>query len=182
MLLAASASCRLSSLKALDLNKTAVTGDIREISKHDFLELEEIVLPSGACGGTGYEFQRISDAPDVINSLYSIKKQRPKLLNNWYGKLSADYPDRYDGIYDEPPFFIAFVQAGSRVGYRWENDSDIPCEVNWLDPEPDRESSDYEKYTEKLNLFERQARVYRGFHQPPTEEEYRRLGAERNLY
>ena len=90
MLLAASASCRLSSLKALDLNKTAVTGDIREISKDDFLELEEIVLPSGACGGTGYEFQRISDAPDVINSLYSIKNQRPTLLNNWYGKLSAE--------------------------------------------------------------------------------------------
>ena len=48
--------------------------------------------------------------------------------------------------------------------------------MNWLDPEPARESSDYEEYIAKLeemNTYEVQ--FYRGFHQPPTEEEYRRL-------
>jgi len=47
-----------------------------------------------------------------------------------------------------------------------------PCEVNWLDPEPDRESSDYAKYIEELQDINSQVGLYRGFHQPPTEEEY----------
>jgi len=25
------------------------------------------------------------------------------------------------------------------------------CEINWLEPEPERESSDYEKYTDQLS-------------------------------
>ena len=46
------------------------------------------------------------------------------------------------------------------------------------DPEPDRESSDYEEYNivklEGMNAYEVQ--FYRGFHQPPpTQEEYQRL-------
>ena len=47
--------------------------------------------------------------------------------------------------------------------------------MNWLDPEPDRESSGYEEYIEKLRLIESEVDVYRGFHLPPTEEEYHRL-------
>ena len=48
--------------------------------------------------------------------------------------------------------------------------------MNWLDPEPDRESSDYEKYIEVLQSIEKHGRAdfYKGFHQPPTEEEYNR--------
>ena len=74
---------------------------------------------------------------------------------------------------ESPPFCIRFVQAGTRIGYRWETNLERPCEVNWLDPEPDRESSEYEKYTEEL-----QVTMNRGFHEPPTEEEYRRLRGE----
>ena len=47
--------------------------------------------------------------------------------------------------------------------------------MNWLDAEPDRVSSDYEEYIEELQEIERSVRMYRGFHQPPTEEEYQRL-------
>jgi hypothetical protein len=47
--------------------------------------------------------------------------------------------------------------------------------VNWLDPEPDRESSDYGKYIKKLRKIESQIEFYRGFHQPPTEEQYHEL-------
>jgi len=47
--------------------------------------------------------------------------------------------------------------------------------VNWLDPEPDRESSEYEKYTEELLEAEGDLEMYRGLNQPPTEEEYNRL-------
>ena len=164
-------------LKELHLDFTTVTGDIRDIGECDFLSLEQLTLPSGVYGGCGHEFQRISDAPDIINSLYSIKKQRPILLKDWCGKLSEDSPDWYEGYDDATaPLNIVFVQAGSRVGYRWEIDSRITCEVNWLDPEPDRESSDYDKYIEELNEIElRVPRFYRGFQQPPTEEENLRL-------
>ena len=168
-------------LKELDLFRTAVTGDVREIGERDFLTLEHLRLPDGVYGGGGHEFQRISDAPDIINSLYSIKKQRPILMQNWYAKLSRDSPDRYYGEEDDhhqrPPLQIAFVQAGSRVGYKWEGhvNAVFPCEVNWLDPEPDRESSDYAKYIEELNEIELYSGIYSGFQQPPTEEEYHRL-------
>ncbi len=94
--------------------------------------------------------------------------------------LSEDSPDWYElppeiGNEDDTPFLIRFVNAGSRLGYRWQNMHDAPCEVNWLDPEPDRESSDYSKYTEELEQINSQVYTFRGFYQPPTEEEYHRL-------
>ncbi len=98
--------------------------------------------------------------------------------------LSRDSPDWYDPVdegHDEtPPFYIRFIEAGSRIGYRWETNLDSSCEVNWLDPEPDIESSDYEEYTEALRKIEDQVTMYRGFHEPPTEEEYNRLYEEYN--
>jgi hypothetical protein len=101
------------------------------------------------------------------------------LLTNWCAYLSEDSPDWYESVeedVDPPPFCIKFVKAGSRLGYRWESyDGDKPCEVNWLDQEPERESSDYEKYIEELEQINRQVHMFRGFHQPPTEEEYNRL-------
>mmetsp|Transcript_20487 Transcript_20487/g.30406 ORF Transcript_20487/g.30406 Transcript_20487/m.30406 type:complete len:123 (-) Transcript_20487:33-401(-) len=120
-----------------------------------------------------------------MNTLYSLKKQRPRLLlKDWYGKLSKDSPDWYDGEddfvgVDTAPLYIALVEAGSRVGYRWESANDVPnpCEVNWLDPEPHRESIGYEEYTEELQEIEGQVDIYRGFHKPPTEEQYTRLWA-----
>ncbi len=75
---------------------------------------------------------------------------------------------------DTPPLDISFVIAASRFGYRWETDDSNPCEVIWLDREPDRDSSGYGKYIEELQQIE-QVDKYRGFYQPPTEEEYNRL-------
>eukprot|EP00984_Skeletonema_dohrnii_P036950 scaffold38511_cov200-Skeletonema_dohrnii-CCMP3373.AAC.2 len=147
-------------LKDLDLFRNAVTGDIRDIEKRDFLLLETLTLPSGVYGGTGYEFQRISDAPDVISTLYSFKKQRPALLlKDWYSMLSRDSPDWYpcsiDVYQSTVPFDVHLVQAGSRVGYRWITTfCNHPCEVIWLDPEPHRESIEYEKYIEELQQIE----------------------------
>eukprot|EP00985_Skeletonema_marinoi_P017196 scaffold9363_cov75-Skeletonema_marinoi.AAC.3 len=171
-------------LKELNLMGTSVTGDIRDIGEGDFRTLESLNLPDGVYGGRGHEFQHISDVPGVMNILYSLRKKRPRLLlTDWYGKLSEDSPDWYglDDEFDEyysesglpsPPLYVRLVAAGSRVGYRWETgDGEHPCEVNWLDPEPDRESSDYEKYIEQLRKIERQV-VYRGFHEPPSEEAF----------
>jgi hypothetical protein len=173
-------------LKKLDLISTAVRGDIRNVGEGDFPALEILSLPEGVYGGRGHALQRISDAPEVISTLHSIRKQRPTLLlTDWFGELSEDSPDWYyvddDFGYNAAPFYIVFVQAGPRIGYRWQSDcsdTPVPCEVNWLDPEPGRESNDYEKYTKELQEIEGQVDVYRGFHQPPTEEECHHLWAE----
>ena len=174
-------------LKGLLLENTAVTGDIRDIGENDFLSLEELYLPMGVFGVRGYNLKSISDGPELIRAAYLLKKQRPALIDMdcFYGELSEDSPDWYarddqDDI-DPPPFRIRIVQAGSRFGYRWTTgpiwrDRERRfCEVNWLDPEPDRESSDYGQYIEELQKIEVEVTMYRGFHQPPTEEEYRRL-------
>ena len=71
-----------------------------------------------------------------------------------------------------------FVRAGSRIGYRWEADKfqwHAPCEVNWLDPEPDTGSSDYGKYIEELEQINSEVDFYEGFYHPPTREEYEAL-------
>jgi hypothetical protein len=170
-------------LKELELEDTAVAGDIRDIGENHFSSLESLNLPETVYGGKGYEFQRISDGPGVTRAVYLLKKQRPE-LSIWrrHVVLSVDSPDWYDSVdeaLDEtPPFYIQFVEAGSRIGYRWDTNHDTPCEVNWLDPEPDRESSDYEEYTEAKRNIEEQVTMYRGFHEPPTEEEYLRLWGE----
>jgi hypothetical protein len=47
--------------------------------------------------------------------------------------------------------------------------------MNCLDPEIDRESNDYEAYIEESEMMDRKVFKYKGFHQPPTEEEYNGL-------
>ncbi len=97
----------------LNLLGTAVTGDIRDIGENDFLSLECLNLPKDVYGGNGYEFQRISDAPDVVSAIYLLKKQRPALeMGYWYVRLSGDSPDWYESAFEEdedadsPPFYI----------------------------------------------------------------------------
>jgi hypothetical protein len=175
-------------LKELVLEYTAVTGDIRDIGENDFSSLERLTLPKSVYGGRGCQLQRISEATDLMRAVYLFKKQRPALKmedwhQNWYGELSRDSPDWYelDGDFEDPPFCTHFVQAGSRLGYRWADSFIIdhpryePCEVNWLDPEPESGSSDYEEYIEELQKIERKVGLYRGYRQPPTEEEYHGL-------
>jgi hypothetical protein len=115
----------------------------------------------------------------LMSSEQSTFSKNIAMKNSWWC-LSEGSPDRYgaageDEDADSPPFYVCFVEAGSRLGYRWETASDIPCEVNWLDPEPDRESSDYGKYIEELEQINSEVHMFRGFYQPPLEEEYHRL-------
>ena len=174
-------------LKELELGyDTAVTGDIRDIGENDFSSLEHLVLPKGVYGGRGYEFDRISDAPDLVNTLYLLVKQRPALLlKEWYGRLCCRSPDWYDSVEDDPydcptyppPLCIGFVQAGPRIGYRWcTNQSDpCACDVIWLDPEPDVESSDYAIYVDELQQIGSRVDLFNGFERPPEEDEYREI-------
>jgi hypothetical protein len=173
-------------LKELNLDETAVGGDIRDIRDIDFPKLEQLTLPMTIYGGLGYELQRISDGPDLIRTLYLFKQHRPTILMpRWYAVLSDESPDWYyhDFVDETPPFFIQFVEAGSRVGYRWiDSDFVNPCEVNWLDPEPGRGTRDYENYIKRSKEIEREVNMYRGFHQPPTENEYDELCDEYNRF
>jgi hypothetical protein len=170
-------------LKELNLTETAVTGDIRDFRNDDFSSLELLDLPKGVYGGRGYRFQRISDAPELIRSVYLLKKHMALFAKkDWYAALSGDSPDWYGPMGDDDeetlPFFICFVKAASRSGYRWKSIDGDPCEVNWLDPEPNKESSDYEKYIEESQKIDSQVTFYRGFHQPPSEEEYHSIWEE----
>jgi len=171
-------------LKQLHLCITAVTGDIRDIGENDFLSLEELSLPKGVYGGSDYKLHRISDAPDLIRSVYLLKKQRPalKMDEDWCANLSADSRDWYESINSKypPPFYLRFVEAGSRIGYRWETGyvypSNVypsnPCEVNWLDPEPESGSIGYKDYVTDYRRIQDEIGLYRGYYEPPTEEQY----------
>jgi len=176
-----------SRLKSLNLIATPVTGDIRDIGEHDFLKLEALELPVGVVGGWCYKFQSISDMPDVMQSIHRLEKHskfgayKPF---HWY--LSELSPDRYVWLgrgCPYPPFEIEFVRAGPRRGWRWLSSEGttcffraiMACEVNWLDPEPDRRSSDYETYIKDKDRIETGLFFYKGYRQPPTEEQYRQL-------
>lgn len=43
-----------------------------------------------------YESEHIFDAADFARAVYSITKQRPSLLQDWYGKLSEYSTDWYE--------------------------------------------------------------------------------------
>ena len=172
-----------SHLKALNLFDTAVTGDVRDIVDNDFSLLVYLRLPRTVYGGWGCELQRISDAHDLMKTLYLFNRQRSgismSLFKDWYGKLSENSPDWYESLDVDfsPPFCIRFVEARSRIGYRWTalGGRTRACEVNWLNTEPERESNEYDEYIKRLRQIETPVDFYKGFHQPPTEEEYNGL-------
>jgi hypothetical protein len=186
-----------------------VKGDIRDIGENDFPMLEELDLSccKAIIGSQHYSFQRISDVPAFMNDVHRLLKRN--IMNDrcqW--SLSEDQsPDWYEAEVNNnedeeipgPPFDIRLVQAGPRLGWAWGFHTyigdDSPCdscEINWLDPEPDRDSSDYENYIQELQAIEGgedffnssdqicQINFFRGCYQPPTEEEYKRLRREYN--
>eukprot|EP00984_Skeletonema_dohrnii_P002899 scaffold983_cov96-Skeletonema_dohrnii-CCMP3373.AAC.6 len=55
------------------------------------------------------------------------------------------------------------------------SDLNSSCEINWLEPEPVRERSDYKDYTFQLGYAQREINFYRGCYNPPTEDEYNQL-------
>jgi len=181
-------------LKELDLHDTAVTGDIRNISVDDFPVLERLSLPKNVRGGRGYEFRHVPEVPVFMQTINALLQRTPTLFTefelsrafDW--TLSEDSPDWY-GNHDwyesdvlgalrglSPPFLLQFIQAGSRRGWSWCTFNRVYlCEINWLDPEPSSGSSDYEAYIEELMRIEERVNFYRGYYQPPSEEEYNRL-------
>jgi hypothetical protein len=178
-------------LKTLELTYCSnLTGDIRKLGSSDFPKLTKLQLPKGVIGGRDYQFQRVSEVPSVINALYRLSRRDPSpfpdfndyLYRNW--KLSKDSPDWYDAVGQQgmpaPPHTVGFVRVGTRLGWRWLSPSRYgtsknSCEVNWLDPEPGRDSSDYEDYIRELESIQDDIFCFEGYYQPPTAEEYNRL-------
>ena len=170
-----------------------VTGDIRDIDEHDFPAMENLCLPHTVVGGIRYKFQRISDVPEFVQSIHPLLKRPSNPFGKgyeWYVSnknapwyLSSDSPDYYDSAGPpHPPFCVEFIHAGSRLGWSWVSPrhsfetGSHRCEINWLDPEP---SSQCTSYTEEIQRIEheRDTHFYKGFTEPPTEEEYRLLCA-----
>eukprot|EP00985_Skeletonema_marinoi_P006901 scaffold3013_cov112-Skeletonema_marinoi.AAC.7 len=173
-------------LKELELHDTAVTGDIRDIGVHDFPALESLCLPDTVHGGSEYKFQQISKVPSFMHTVHLLLQRTPTLFSktclstafNW--TLSEDSPDWYEEDESEirdPPFHLQFVRAGSRRGWSWctSGYNYFSCEIHWLDPEPSCEIGDYGTYIDELQGVEHFVDFYRGYYQPPTEEEYHRL-------
>eukprot|EP00985_Skeletonema_marinoi_P004290 scaffold1879_cov97-Skeletonema_marinoi.AAC.5 len=170
-------------LKELDLHDTAVTGDIQDICVDDFPVLERLSLPKNVRGGRGYEFQHVNEVPAFMHTIYVLLQRSPTLFKEpWLStafdwRLSEDSPDWYADdelaklmkILPLAPFELRFIQSGSRRGWRWcnsrRNDS---CEINWFGPEPS--SDEIEEFLRRNVVL-----YYRGYYQPPTEEEYRRI-------
>jgi len=173
-------------LKELDLFRTGVTGDIRNIREHDFPALESLRLSSTVIGGLSYQFQSVAEVPSFMHTIHQLLQRALDLFEeywlsaafNW--RLSEDSPDWYDRIRGPlPPFRVYIVQSGSRLEWRWSwctaNSVDNSCDINWLDPEPSSQSGDYETYIEGLESLQWRVDFYRGYSQPPTLAEYRRL-------
>jgi hypothetical protein len=176
-------------LRVLNLNNTAATGDIREIGENRFPMLEYLYLPGTVYGGMSYKFNRITEVTDFFSSIYDYQRRILPLLRDYTWSLSRASPDAYAQYVSpiglgsfEAPFEISFVQAGSRLGWRWRSyfDGDYnrmtSCEINWLDPAPRRGiSEDYSVYHEELGRIEVGITVFRGHHQPPAEADYQRI-------
>ena len=170
-------------LRELNLILTDVTGDIRNIGRGDFPALESIVLPDTVAGGVDYELQHISEVPSFMHAIHLLLQRNSMMFHkerlstgfNW--ELTEGSPDWYEPFAHgpDPPFRVQIIQVGKRLGWSWciQNHS---CEINWLDPVPS-ERDDYEAYMEDLQHIEQQTdfRLYRGYYQPPNEEEYHRL-------
>lgn len=161
-------------LKCLCLDETAVSGDIRDIGEHDFVALEEgeLSLPENGYGCHEFMFPAVSDVRDFFQRLDA----RVIRLLPWYYRcyISEESDDWYPGF----PFYAEIVRVGprSRLGWMWKGGPYNNCEVNWIDPEPESDSSGYEEYIEAYNTIHQYDLLvdnrYRGFLDPPTEEEY----------
>eukprot|EP00984_Skeletonema_dohrnii_P005981 scaffold2120_cov150-Skeletonema_dohrnii-CCMP3373.AAC.4 len=170
-------------------NCSLITGDMREIGENDFPMLESLHLGEGVIGSNCHKFQHISDVASVAEAVHRLKQRNPpQNVGYVFWSLSQDSNECYTSNgkagHPPPPFSIDFVRAGSRVGWRWKathynhgckSRVTNSCEINWLDPEPGRESNDYDVYIRELQSIQEDVFCFEGYHQPPTEEEYKRV-------
>ena len=134
----------------------------------------------------------------LLSSSWRLSKESP----DWYDDPNEVVDESSREDHEIPPPFVCELLTGIRMGWRWRcnfpnhdrmyydengdiyddyNDVNVfeACEINWLEPEPDKKSSDYEEYINELRSLEEQISFFTGYHNPPTEDEFNRL---RNEY
>lgn len=173
-------------LKKLSLNDCdKIVGDIRDIGPADFqsIESEFTDLPDSVYGAD--DLQSIAEAPTIMQVWYTLKKRNPHMFSGRRKSLSRDSPDYYNNnihLSRKMPSYVEFVNAGSRLGWRWTNAArGGSCKPRWLDPEPDPSDENYDVYLKELNKIEDDVEFYKGCFQPPTLEEHLQRNAETPL-
>jgi hypothetical protein len=125
-------------LTKLSIPGTLITGDIREISAHDFCSLKDLQLNDYIYGGG--ELNSIADAEPVMRARYELSISRPGLFGARRLRLSESSPDWYEHLgphYEAPPFWVESVKYGPRVGWRWTNAVTTgDCETHWFNEQP----------------------------------------------
>jgi len=161
-------------LEEVNVTETAIEGDLSRLGPNDFLAIQSWCLGENVRGSK--DIPRISDAARLMQSLYPMKKRKSNLFLFHRWTLQDDSLDYYNRNYPQrnninfrPPFWIEFLQAGPRVGWRWTNAARFgACLPNWLDPEPQPQEEGYDEYLKMAKLYESQVEIYRGFTAPPT--------------
>ncbi len=132
----------------------------------------------------------------AVSTSWKLSEESP----DWYDDPNEVHEERHRKDHQIPPPFVCELITlwGTRMGWRWRCDfpshdrifytedggihnylDDVnvfeTCEINWLEPEPDRESSDYEEYYYQLRSLPEKISFFSGYHNPPTEDEYNQL-------
>ena len=107
-------------------------------------------------GGKEYDFHRVSDVHTVMVMQAIQIKNVEVNIEDWYWSRRSlltfitGTTLMFLTLINHS-LFVALVQVASRLGWRWENSTiDRLGEMIWIDPEPDRESSNYDNYNQKL--------------------------------
>ena len=167
-------------LEELTLRDTSVTGDIRQVDDSDLVSIRTMDLSDGVYGGGN--LKRISDAPAVMAAKFRPKKRNPELFTHRRWMLDRDSPGFYGGYVHhsrEPPFWVEFIKAGPRRGWRWTNCvARGACEPQWMDPEPQSGDEGYDDYIRDVKYINNAVGIFKQFHEPPSESAFRQRNAE----
>eukprot|EP00984_Skeletonema_dohrnii_P010280 scaffold3999_cov138-Skeletonema_dohrnii-CCMP3373.AAC.15 len=172
---------------------SSVSGDVRNLRVHHFLNLRDISLPSSVYGARIIE--NIADAYEIVASLSPLQRRQPSLFQGHRWLLSENSPDFYPSIPDyAAPLTVEFVTEGNRLGWRWSSGGKgarayppfeggfwiVHCETNWIHyPDSNNDDEPFSSIVDCCSSHLRYGEVgaplvpFRGFYEPPSEEQYR---------
>ncbi|OEU21405.1 hypothetical protein FRACYDRAFT_235028 [Fragilariopsis cylindrus CCMP1102] len=149
----------------------------REIGSNDFVSISELFLGDGIYGNVF--FDRIDDVPGIMKAKYNLMK-RPTIFDehDFDDELhlredSLQFYHAPEGNPPYPPFWVEFVYAGRRSGWKFTNcTTGGDCETEWFEPAPLVTDEGYDKYVKESIRVHKNVTLFRGFTEPPTHEEY----------
>ena len=183
-------------LEEINLENTAVSGDIRTIDERSLVSLKALCVGEGVYGGGRIEC--IEEVPTLMRARHILMRRNPKMFHHWSWMcrwcLSHLSPQWYTGATrtarttmdgrdrngsSAPPLMVEFVTAGNRIGWRWTNrHKGGSCEIHWIDPEPSLSclgEDGWDKYRKELVELERDCKLFAGYLIPPTRAEFNKL-------